>query len=45
VVLFGDPQSKATTEDERQKEVEETVFAIFDEIGENKDHVDIIKRL
>ena len=36
VVLFGVPKSKATTEDERQKEEEATVFAILDEIGAYK---------
>ena len=36
VVLFGVPESKATTEEERQKEDEATVFAILDEIGAYK---------
>jgi hypothetical protein len=44
VVLFGRPESKAATEDERQKEDEATVYAILDKIGANKDHVDKIKR-
>jgi hypothetical protein len=36
VVLFGVPESKATTEEERQKEDEATVFTILDEIGAYK---------
>jgi hypothetical protein len=37
LVLFGVPESKATSEEERQKDDEATVFAILDEIGAFKD--------
>jgi hypothetical protein len=36
LVLFGVPESKATSEEERQKDDEATVFAILDEIDAYK---------
>jgi hypothetical protein len=44
VLLFGVPESKAATVDERQKGDEATFFSILDEIGAKKDHVDKMKR-
>jgi hypothetical protein len=44
LVLFGVPASTETSDEERKKEDEATISAIFEEIGMNKDCAIEVKR-